>query len=239
MQFMHRFNWIGQQQDGEDGNGIYLLCKNELPNGTRCSLVYRKNDYEDDTCPVCGAYAAIDIYKDQKLDSSLNENELHKLFFERVPEVYGEMNLSIWNSLGLTAWKSATGKEQVFLAFCLAFKEVSGEPTRSESDYWDIALAAEAHIRAYLVENNFQIVKQKDFDLSDIADGMLAGRVVRALRANYGISLCGEVLENHTSAECERKYQKAIQIAERLAMIGCSSQDNLPYFNAADHLATL
>jgi superfamily II DNA or RNA helicase len=239
MQFMNRFNWIGQQQDGEDGNAIYLLCKNELPNGMRCSLVYRKNDYEDDTCPVCGAYAAIDIYKDQKLDSSLNENELHKLFFERVPEVYGEMNLSVWNSLGLTAWKSATGKEQVFLAFCLAFKEVSGEPTQSESDYWDIALAAEAHIRAYLVENKIQIVKQKDFDLSDIADGMLAGRVVRALRANYGISLCGEVLEKHTSAECERKYQKAIQIAERLAMIGCSSQDNLPYFNAADHLATL
>jgi hypothetical protein len=68
---------------------------------------------------------------------------------------------------------------------------------------------------------------------------MLAGTVVRALRANYGISLCGEVFENHTSAECERKYQKAIKIAERLAMIGCSSQDNLPYFNAADYIATL
>ncbi|MBT3550955.1 MAG: DEAD/DEAH box helicase [Rhodospirillaceae bacterium] len=239
MQFMNRFNWIGQQQDGDSDNEVYLLCKNELPNGTRCSLIYKKNAYEDDTCPVCGTYAAIDIYKDQKLDSSLNENKLHELFFERVPKVYGEMNLQVWNSLGLSAWKSATAKEQVFLAFCLAFKEVSGEPTQSESDYWDIALAAEAHIRAYLVKNKFQIVKQKDFDLSNIADGMLAGTVVRALRANYGISLCGEVFENHTSAECERKYQKAIKIAERLAMIGCSSQDNLPYFNAADYIATL
>lgn len=239
MQFMNRFNWIGQQQDGENDNEIYLLCKNEIPNRMRCSLIYKKNAYENDTCPVCGAYAAIDIYKDQKLDSSLNENQLHKLLFERVPEVYGEMNLSVWNSLGLTAWKSATAKEQVFLAFCVAFKDVSGEPTQSESDYWDVALAAETRIRAYLVENKFQIVKQKDFDLADIADGMLAGTVVRALRANYGISLCGEVFENHTSAECERKYQKAIQIAERLAMIGCSPQDNLPYFNAADHLATL
>ncbi|MBT3990548.1 MAG: DEAD/DEAH box helicase [Rhodospirillaceae bacterium] len=239
MQFMNRFNWIGQQQDDEDDQETYLLCENKLQNGTRCSLIYKKNLHENDTCPVCGTYAAIDIYKAQKLDSSLNENKLHTLFFERVPEVYGEMNLSVWNGLGRTAWKSATPKEQVFLAFCMAFREVSGEPTKSESDYWDVALEAETRIRAYLVENKFQIVKQEDFDLADIADGMLAGTVVRALRANYGISLCGEIFESHTNPECERKYQKAVKIAERLAMIGCSSQDNLPYFNAADHLATL
>ena len=68
---------------------------------------------------------------------------------------------------------------------------------------------------------------------------MLAGRQVRTLQAHYGISLCGSVFKMHTPAETERKYQKAIRIAERLSMIGCSSQDNLPYFNAADHLATL
>jgi superfamily II DNA or RNA helicase len=239
MQFKNRFNWIGQQQDGEEGSDTYLLCENDLPNGARCSLIYKKNAHVNDTCPACGTYAAIDIYKEQKLDSSLNENNLHKLFFERVPEVYGDMNLSVWNSLGLSAWKSATAKEQVFLAFCMAFKDVSGEATNSESEYWDIALATEARIRAFLVENHFQIVKQEEFDLSDIADGMLGGTVIRALRANYGISLCGEVFKNHTGSECERKYQKAIKIAERLAMMGCSSQDNLPYFKAGELVATL
>ncbi|MEE3000026.1 MAG: DEAD/DEAH box helicase [Pseudomonadota bacterium] len=239
MQFMNRFNWIGQQQDGEEDDEIYLLCKNEMPSGTRCSLIYKKNTFENDTCPICGTYAAIDIYKEQKLDSSLNENKLHNLFFERVPLVYKEMNISIWNNLGSTAWKSAEPKEQVFLAFCMAFKEVSGAPTQSESDYWDAALTAEALIRSYLVENKIQIIKQEDFDLSDIADGMFAGTKVRALKANYGISLCGEVFETHSGPECERKYQKAIKIAERLAMIGCSSRDNLPYFNASDHLDTL
>jgi len=44
------------------------------------------------------------------------------------------------------------------------------------------------------------------------------------------------MFQTHTLAENERKYQKAIKIAERLAILGCSSQDNLPYFNAADHL---
>ena len=237
MKFMNRFNWIGEQHDGEDSKDIYLLCKNDLPDRTRCSHIYRKNSYEDDTCPVCGTYAAIDIYKDQKLDSSLNESGLHELFFERVPKVYGEMNLSIWNNLHDTAWKSATEKEQVFLAFCMAFAEVSGKSTQSESVYWDVALAAEARIRAYLVENNIRIVKQEDFELSVIADGMLAGKEVRTLQAHYGISLCGTVFDKHTPAETERKYQKAIKIAERIAILGCSSHDNLPYFNATDHLA--
>jgi len=239
MQFMNRFNWIGQQQDDETDNEIYLLCKNELPNGTRCSLMYKKEMYENDACPICNTYAAIDIYKEQKLDTSLNENKLHKLFFERIPTIYSEMNLSIWNSLGQTAWKTAEPKEQVFLVFCLAFQKVSADATQSESEYWDIALATEAHIRGYLVENKIQIIKQDDFNLSYIADGMFSGKKIGALKANYGISLCGEVFENHDKAECERKYQKAIKIAERVSMIGCSSQDNLPYFNASEHLASL
>jgi superfamily II DNA or RNA helicase len=239
MQFMNRFNWIGLQQDGEESDDIYLLCKNELPNKMRCSHVYKKNAYENDTCPVCGTYAATDIYKEQKLDSTLNESGLHRLFFDRVPKVYEEMNLSVWTSLGDTAWKSATPKEQVFLSFCMAFKNVSGEPTATESDYWDTALETEAHIRRYLVENKIQIVKQGDFDLEVIADGMLAGRHIRTVPAHYGISLCGTVFEDHTPAENERKYQKAIKIAERLSILGCSSQDNLPYFNAAEHMASL
>ena len=237
LQYMNRFNWIGQQQDDVDGNKVYLLCKNELPNGLRCSHIYKKNVYDHDTCPVCGTYAAVDIFKEQKLGSSLNENGLHRLFFERVPKVYEEMNLSIWESLGGTAWKSATGKEQLFLAFCMAFVEVSGEPTQTESEYWDAALAAESRIRAYLTDNNVQIKKQNDFDLSVIADGMLIGKVVRTLQAHYGISLCGGVFQTHERADIERKYQKAIKIAERIAMIGCSAHDSLPYFNSVDHLA--
>jgi hypothetical protein len=119
----------------------------------------------------------------------------------------------------------------------MAFVEVSGDSTKTESEYWGAALAAESRIRAYLVENKLQIVKQKDFDLSVIADGMLVGKVIRTLQAHYGISICGAVFQTYTHAEIERKYQKAIKVSERLAMIGCSPQDNLPYFNAADHLA--
>jgi len=234
LQFMNRFNWIGQQHDDEDNSETYLLCKSELANKTRCSHIYKKGAHVDDTCPICGTYAATDIYKEQKLDSSLNESGLHHLFFERVPKVYEEMNVSVWESLGGTAWKSATDKEKVFLAFCMAFAEVSGDETHSETDYWDAALAAEAHIRTYLVKHKFQVKKQEDFELSLIADGMLAGKKIRTLQAHYGISLCGTVFQTHTPSESERKYQKAIKIAERLAILGCSSQDNLPYFNADD-----
>ena len=237
MQFMNRFNWIGQQHAGEGGTAVYLLCKNELPNKLRCSTIYMKGAYDDDTCPVCGSYAAVDIYEEQKLGIGLNEHGLHQLFFDRVPKVYAEMNSSVWTSLGGTAWKSATGKEQVFLAFCMAFQEVSGATTQTESEYWEVALATEARIRNYLVKNSIQIVKQGEFNLSYLADGMLVGKEIRTLQAHYGISLCGTVFHTHTQDENERKYQKALRIAERLALIGCSSQDNLPYFNAAEHLA--
>jgi superfamily II DNA or RNA helicase len=237
MQFMNRFNWIGEQQDGEDSDDIYLLCKNELANKSRCSHIYRKNEHVDDTCPVCGTYAAVDIYKEQKLDSSLNESGLHRLFFKRVPKVFEKMNMSVWERLDKSAWKSATDNEKVFLSFCMAFREVSGDETKSESEYWDAALAAETSIRSYLLANEFWIKKQEDFDLSLIADGMLAGRVIRTLQAHYGISLCGRAFQSHSPAENERKYQKAIRVAERMAMLGCSSKDNLPYFKAADHMA--
>ena len=102
IQFMNRFNWIGQQQDGEDKGDTYLLCENQTQNKMRCSHMYKKIENTDDTCPICGSYAAINIYKKQKLDSSLNELELHRLFFGRVQKVFDEMNLSIWISLGLS-----------------------------------------------------------------------------------------------------------------------------------------
>jgi hypothetical protein len=215
------------------------LCKNELANGVRCSHIYQKGAHPDDTCPVCGVYAAIDINKEQKLDATLTENKLHRLFFERVPRVYEEMDLSIWESLGGSAWRNANAKEQVFLAFCMAFRDVSGAKTQTESEYWDGALKAEAIIRGYLVKNKIQVVKQSDFDLSLIADGMLAGTKIRTLQAHYGISLCGNVFQTEDREECERKYQKAIRVAERISIIGCSAQDNLPYFNAKEYLETV
>jgi len=119
----------------------------------------------------------------------------------------------------------------------MAYQLVSCEQTNTESDYWDLALEAEAAIRGYLVENQIQVVKQEEFDMSLVADGMLAGTKIRTLQAHYGISLCGTVFQDHTRDENERKYQKAIRVAERISMIGCSARDNLPYFNAADHLA--
>ncbi|MBT5162162.1 MAG: DEAD/DEAH box helicase [Alphaproteobacteria bacterium] len=237
LQFMNRFNWIGEQQDGDDSEDIYLLCKNELPNKTRCSHIYQKNRHKDDTCPVCGTYAAVDIYKEQKLGTALNESGLHSLFFKRVPKVFEKMNMSVWERLDVSAWKSANEKEKVFLSFCMAFREVSGDETHSESEYWEAALAAETSIRTYLHKHEFWIKKQDDFDLGLIADGMLAGKIVRTLQAHYGISLCGRSFQTHSPEESERKYQKAIRVAERMATLGCSSHDNLPYFNGSDHMA--
>ena len=239
LRYQNRFDWIGEQQDDANEGDGYLLCKTELPNGMRCSHMYRKRAYANDTCPVCGSYAAVDIFQEQKVATSLNEHGLHRLFFERVPKVYEEMDLSVWNSLGNTAWKSANAKEQVFLAFCMAFQEVSGEPTDTESEFWDVALAAEASIRTYLVTKGFQIARNDDFSLAFLADGMLAGKEIRTLQAHYGISLCGSAFQSHTPEENERKYQKALRVAERLVLMGCSPRDDLPYFKASDLTASL
>jgi hypothetical protein len=57
------------------------------------------------------------------------------------------------------------------------------------------------------------------------------------VQAHYGILLCGTAFEEHDLDESERKYQKAIRIAERLAVMGCSPKDNLPYFNAAKYMS--
>lgn len=238
-QFINRFNWIGEQQDSNEGTSTYLLCKNELPDRKRCSHIYAKDKYKDDTCPICGTYAAIDIYTEQKLGSSLNENRLHTLFLERVPKVFDDMDLTIWNALGNTAWKTATEDEQIFLTFCMAFQNVSGESTQTESDYWEVALEAEAKIRGYFAENKIHISARPEFDLSLISDGIFNGTQIRTLQAHYGISLCGPTFQTQTSEFCERKYQKAIRITERIAAIGSSRRDNLPYFNAADYLAEL
>ena len=238
VRYKNRFNWIGEQLEQGDDEKIYFLCENKLPNGLRCSHIYKKNQYSDEGCPSCGSITAIDICKEQKIDNTLNEIGLRRLFYERVEKVYQEMDLSVWKTLGNAAWKTAEPKEMVFLSFCMAFSEVSGEQTNSESEFWDVALVTEAKIRGYLVDRKIQIVKQDDFQLTLIANGMLAGKQIRTLQSHYGISLCGSILSDHSDIEIERKYLKALRISERLAVMGCSSRDNLPYFNAQQHLSS-
>ena len=232
MRFKNRFEWISQQPVDEQRS--YYLCDQKLETGLRCSHVYLKNKFEDGGCPVCGSLSAIDIHKEQKMDSSINDIGLHRLFFERIPQIYEEMNHHIWQTLGQTAWTGGEKPELIFLAFCKAFALVSGEPSTNDSDFWQMTLEGEAKIRAFLVENRLQIVKAEEMDHAILVDGLMHGRKIRALQANHGILLCGELFADHSADELERKYQRALQIIERLSVMGCSSQDNLPYFKARD-----
>jgi hypothetical protein len=168
------------------------------------------------------------------MEDSVNDIGLHRLFFERIPAIFEEMNKDIWRTLGRTAWTGAERDEQIFLAFCKIFEVVSGEPSTSDSEFWHLTLQGEAGIRRFLVENRIQIVKADEFNHAILVDGLMHGRRVRALQANHGILICGEQFEDATAEELERKYQRALQIIERLAVMGCSSQDNLPYFKAKD-----
>ena len=232
MKFKNRFEWIAQQPVDEQKS--YFLCDQKQPSGLRCSHVYLKNKFEDGGCPVCGSLSAIDIHKEQKMDSSVNDIGLHRLFFERIPAIYGEMNHSIWRTLGQTAWTGSEKPELIFLAFCKAFALVSGEPSHTDSEFWKLTLDGEAAVRTFLVENRLQIVKAEEMNHAILVDGLMHGRKIRCAANNHGILLCGELFEGLDADMLERKYQRALQIIERLAVMGCSSQDNLPYFKAKD-----
>ena len=232
LRYKNRFQWIAQQPVDEQKS--YYLCDNKLESGLRCSHIYLKDKFTDTGCPVCGSYSAIDIHKEQRMEDSVNDIGLHRPFFERIPAIFEEMNKDIWRTLGRTAWTGAERDEQIFLAFCKIFEVVSGEPSTSDSEFWHLTLQGEAGIRRFLVENRIQIVKADEFNHAILVDGLMHGRRVRALQANHGILICGEQFEDATAEELERKYQRALQIIERLAVMGCSSQDNLPYFKAKD-----
>ncbi|MBT5573798.1 MAG: DEAD/DEAH box helicase [Alphaproteobacteria bacterium] len=230
LKFKNRFEWIAQQPVDEQTS--YYLCDNKLSSGLRCSHIYMKDKFSDSGCPVCGSFSAIDVHKEQKMDSSVNDIGLHRLFFERIPQVYEEMNHHIWRTLGSTAWTGAEKQELIFLAFCKAFELVDGNPSNSDSEFWKLTLDGEAALRSFLVGNKIQIVKQEEFNHAILVDGLMHGRRIRALQSNHGILLCGQKFDELEEEALERKYQRALQIIERITVMGCSSQDNLPYFKA-------
>lgn len=232
LQFQNRFNWIGQQQDDEEAPETYLLCKNDIAKGRPCSHIYRKDEFEGDACPACGKYAAIDIYKERQLDLTINDNKLHRIFFTRVPEVFQSLNVSIWGTMESSAWRTANEKEQAFLVFCLAFIKSSSEVADSEGQYWEETLRTEAEIRRELIDNERKINRQMDFELGWLADGLDTRKEVRTLQVNYGVSMVGPLLENLPRKDCEAKYQRAVKITERIVTLGCSDEDDLPYFVA-------
>ncbi|MBB53209.1 MAG: hypothetical protein CMF67_02430 [Magnetovibrio sp.] len=232
LQFQNRFSWVGQQQDDEDQPETYLLCKNDIAKGRPCSHIYRKDDYQGDACPACGKYAAIDIYKDQRLDLKVNDNKLHRIFFSRVPEIFEDLNVSVWESLGASAWRTANEKEEAYLVFCQAFEKATAEVADSEGQYWEETLRTEAEVRRELLDNDRKIERQMEFDLGWLADGLDTRREVRTLQANYGVSLIGPLLKTMSRKECETKYERAVKITERIVTLGCSSEDDLPYFVA-------
>ena len=116
LEFKNRFNWVSKQQFVEDRDYTYLLCEGLKEDGRRCSLVYKKL-LSDEACPVCKSYASTDLYKDNKIDKPKNDNSLHKVFFERVPKIFSDMNISIWKNMETSAWRDANIYEKLFLAF--------------------------------------------------------------------------------------------------------------------------
>jgi hypothetical protein len=95
------------------------------------------------------------------------------------------------------------------LLFVKPFSLVSGVPSSSDSEFWHYALQGEAAIRHFLVENRIQITKGEEFEHAVLVDGLMHGRRIRALQANHGILLCGELFAECSEEELERKYQRA------------------------------
>ena len=83
-----------------------------------------------------------------------------------------------------------------------------------------------------MIAKNIVVHKQEEFCYSSIADGLQLGKKVRTVQAPYGIYICGIAFENQENKELERKYQKALQISERIIIMGCHKNEKLPYFNA-------
>ena len=231
LEFKNRFNWVSKQKYTEDRDFTYLLCEgmNE-DDGRRCSLVYKKKVLSDESCPICKKYAATDLYKDNRIEKPKNDNSLHKIFFERVPKIFGDMNQSIWKNMESSAWRDANIYEKLFLTFCLAFDYVSGESTTSETEFWNLTLDAEKKVRSFLYEKEITIPQQEEFIFTNLSDGLSRGRVIRPVQTNYGIAICGENFKKNSEEINERKFQKALQVIERIAAMGVTNTEELPYY---------
>lgn len=93
-------------------------------------------------------------------------------------------------------------------------------------------MKTEAKIRRELLDNGLQVDKQMEFDLASLADGLDTRKEIRTLQANYGVSIIGPVLAELPQKDCETKYQRSVQITERIVTLGCTQKDDLPYFVA-------
>ena len=159
-----------------------------------------------------------------------DDNSLHKIFFEKVPKIFEDMNKSIWKNMESSAWRDANVYEKLFLSFCLAFDFVSGEMTSSEHEFWNLTLDAEKKVRQFLFEREITIPEQEEFIFTNLSDGLSKGRVIRPVQTNYGVALCGENFANNPLDVNERKFQKALQVIERIAAMGVTNTEELPYY---------
>ena len=50
------------------------------------------------------------------------------------------------------------------------------------------------------------------------------------MQTNYGIALCGENFSKNSEEINERKFQKALQVIERIAAMGVTNTEELPYY---------
>ena len=93
-----------------------------------------------------------------------------------------------------------------------------------------MTLQAEKKVRQFLYEREIVIPQQEEFIFTHLSDGLSKGRVIRPVQTNYGVSICGENFSSNTSDVNERKFQKALQVVERIAAMGVTNTEELPYY---------
>ena len=102
--------------------------------------------------------------------------------------------------------------------------------TNSENEFWNLTLTAEKKVRSFLNERDIIIPQQEEFIFSTLSDGLSKGRVIRPVQTNYGIAICGENFFQNSEEINERKFQKALQVIERIAAMGVTKTEELPYY---------
>ena len=86
-------------------------------------------------------------------------------------------------------------------------------------------------VRQFLFDREITIPQsQEEFIFTNLSDGLSKGRVIRPVQTNYGVSLCGENFTRNTDDVNERKFQKALQVIERIGAMGVTNTEELPYY---------